>query len=80
MNIILNAPTDDQSSNTRMTGLQDTAYRVRQQAISAGGDLEGWRLARAMRDVTSYADADAIELKLAIWLKARTLDCSVAAT
>lgn len=79
MNSDFSTTSDHNTSNGRIIELHDIAYKVRQYAITSGGDLEGWKLARTMRDASSYAETHAAELKLASWLKARTLDRSAVA-
>jgi hypothetical protein len=74
MQRIFSTESDTQASDSRLARLQDTAYNVRQHAISAGGDLAGWRLARTMRDANSFAEASAAEHNLSVWLQARALD------
>jgi hypothetical protein len=74
MNVNLTTKPDVRASSGRLSRLQETAYNVRQHAISAGGDLEGWRLARAMREASSLHEAASAEHKLTAWLRARALD------
>lgn len=52
----------------RLRDLKDAAYNVRQRAIDTGGDLEGWRLARLMRDAKSLLQANAAERSFGAWL------------
>lgn len=52
----------------RLLDLKDAAYNVRQRAISTGGDLEGWRLSRLMRDARSLPQANAAEHRFGVWL------------
>lgn len=53
----------------RLRDLKNAAYNVRQRAIDAGGDLEGWRLARLMRDARSLRQTQAAERIFGIWMR-----------
>jgi hypothetical protein len=53
----------------RLRVLHDAAYGVRQRAISRGDDLEGWRLARLMRDAETRYQLVVAERRYAGWLK-----------
>lgn len=59
-------------SGKRLRDLKDAAYNVRQRAISTGGDLEGWRLARLMRDAKSLPQANVAESRFGVWLLAHS--------
>ncbi|MDB5652898.1 MAG: hypothetical protein JWQ94_511 [Tardiphaga sp.] len=61
----------DVANTGRVLNLQSTAYTLRQHAINAGRDLEGWRLARRMRDVASPNQIDALEHELTRYLHSR---------
>ena len=62
------------TSGSRVLNLQSTAYTLRQQAISRGGDIEGWRLARRMRDVASLNQVDEIEREFGSYLRTRQIE------
>ena len=64
----------DMTSGRRVLNLQSTAYTLRQHAISRGGDIEGWRLARKMRDVASLNQVDAIEQEFGSYMRTRHID------
>ena len=56
----------------RLRDLKNAAYNVRQRAIDTGGDLEGWRLARLMRDARSLPQARAAEHIFSIWMRSHS--------
>lgn len=62
------------ADRTRLAQLRDAAYNVRQRAISTGGDLEGWRLARLMRDAQSSSQLNVAERWFGRWFLTRTRD------
>jgi hypothetical protein len=47
--------------------LKEASYLVRQDAID-NGDLAGWRLARLLRNVECYLDAEIAEWALRAWI------------
>ena len=52
---------------------QTTAYALRQLALGPRGDLEGWQLARRMRDATTLPQVTTVERQLVLWLRTRGL-------
>lgn len=56
-------------------GLQSAAYDLRQQAIE-GGNIEGWRLARRMRDVDTLHQCRVVERDLKIYLQRHPMSLS----
>jgi len=66
----------DNASSRRARTLQTSAYTLRQHAISAGGDLEGWRLARRMRDAASLREVSAVERELGSYLRTHRVTLS----
>jgi hypothetical protein len=55
------------------TKRQTTAYEVRQLALGPRGNLEGWRVARLMRDATTLPQVTTAERKVGLWLRSRGL-------
>ena len=76
--IDFNAKSQNIGSGRQMT-LQRSAYRLRQHAIRSGSDIEGWRLARRMRDADSLPQALAAERDFGIYLRTHALDSTMAA-
>lgn len=72
-----NAPTPiDHTVGHLGRSLQRSAYVLRQYAINGGGDLEGWRLARRMRDAETLHQFSSVESELGRYLKRNALDLS----
>jgi hypothetical protein len=59
------------SFGQRCRTLDAAAHTVRQQAIRKGSDLDGWRLARLMRDAGTDAQVNLAERKYGVWLRSR---------
>jgi hypothetical protein len=57
----------------RAHAMQQSAYALRQQALN-GGSIEGWRLARRMRDATTLKQLSAVETELGLYLRSTSLD------
>ncbi|MBC7504256.1 hypothetical protein FNL55_15560 [Tardiphaga sp. vice352] len=55
--------------------LQNAAYDLRQHAIE-GGNIEGWRLARRMRDADTLHQYRVVERELKIYLQRHSLSLS----
>ncbi len=66
--------TSDFMSGHRARTRQSSAYALRQHAISIGGDLEGWRLARRMRDAATPHQVRAVESELGRYLQRHSLE------
>ena len=64
----------DNSRGRRSRTLQGSAYTLRQHAIKSGGDLEGWRLARRMRDAASWRELTTVERDLGQYLQTHRVD------
>ena len=60
----------------RARKLQTSAYTLRQHAIDAGSDLEGWRLSRRMRDAASLREVNAVERELGHYLRTHEVTLS----
>jgi hypothetical protein len=58
------------SFGQRCRTLSFAAYAVRQRATRDGGDIEGWRLSRLMRDAETDTQVNVAELKYSVWLQA----------
>jgi len=67
------------SGSGRLTALRHSAYRLRQHSIRAGGDIEGWQLARRMRDAESGPQAIAAEHEFRLYMRAHALEAAMAA-
>ena len=63
----------DHSVGHRARSLQSSAYAVRQHAID-GGDIEGWRLARRMRDAETLDQFSTLEHELGHYLRRNPLN------
>ena len=59
-------------SARRTLSLQGVAYLLRQQAIANGSDLEGWRLARRMRDAATDNQLSDVEQELGRYIQRNT--------
>lgn len=57
------------SFDQRCRTLNAAAHAVRQRATRDGGDLEGWRLSRLMRDADTDTQVSAAECKYDVWLQ-----------
>jgi hypothetical protein len=57
------------SFSQRCHSLNIAADVVRKRAVVRGCDLDGWRLARLMRDASTDAQVNVAERKLAAWLQ-----------
>lgn len=66
----------DHAIGHRARSLQSSAYALRQHAINAGADIEGWRLARRMRDAETLHQFGAVEYELGRYLQRNPLDLS----
>lgn len=64
----------DFMSGPRARTRQSSAYVLRQHAIKIGGDLEGWRLARRMRDAETLHQVTAVERELGRYLQRHPLE------
>ncbi|MET0724527.1 MAG: hypothetical protein ABWY64_27375 [Tardiphaga sp.] len=62
----------------RLKTLRSSAYRLRQHAIKTGGDIEGWQLARRMRDADSVPAALAAERDFGAYVRSHALETVVA--
>jgi hypothetical protein len=51
----------------RFDRLQIASYRVRQAAIERNADIDGWQVARLLRDAQTSAEADEAERRLLAW-------------
>ena len=65
----------DYSAGHRARSLQGSAYALRQHAI-VGGDIEGWRLARRLRDAETLDQFNTLEHELGHYLQRNPLDLS----
>ncbi|UZE46873.1 hypothetical protein [Rhodopseudomonas sp. P2A-2r] len=63
----------------RLSTLHSNAYQVRQISLGARGDLEGWQIARLMRDAATLPQINTAERRLKIWLQIRSLKLPQAA-
>ena len=57
----------------RLSELRSNAYQVRQFSLGAKGDLEGWQIARLMRDAVTLPQINTVERRLKVWLQTRSL-------
>lgn len=57
----------------RLNALRSNAYQVRQFSLGAKGDLEGWQIARLMRDAVTLPQISTVERRLNVWLQIRSL-------
>lgn len=53
----------------RCRHLNDSAHDVRQWAVDHGQDIEGWRLARLMRDADTDTQVKIAERRYGLWLR-----------
>jgi hypothetical protein len=53
--------------SARLQRLEKLAHGVRQLAINRPDDVEGWRIARLLRDAVTPAQADEAERQLGVW-------------
>ena len=60
-------------SGRRLRQLQNTADLVRQFSLGAGGEVEGWKIARLMREAVTMAQVTTAERRLSIWLRVHAL-------
>jgi hypothetical protein len=58
------------SFGERCRTLGTAAHAVRQRAIRNGGDLQGWRLSRLMRDAGTDIQVNVAEREYGAWLQA----------
>ena len=56
-----------ESFDQRCHNLNIAARTVRERAVMRGYDLDGWRLARLMRDANTDAQVDVAERKFRAW-------------
>lgn len=63
----------------RLNALHGNAYQVRQFSLGTKGDLEGWQIARLMRDAVTLPQINTAERRLKIWLQIRSLKLPQAA-
>jgi hypothetical protein len=63
----------------RLSALRSNAYQVRQFSLGAKGDLEGWQIARLMRDAVTLPQVNTAERRLKVWLQIRSLKLPQAA-
>jgi hypothetical protein len=63
----------------RAQSLQSSAYALRQHVIKGGSDIEGWRLARRMREASSLHQFSAVERELGDYLQRHRIDLTNAA-
>ena len=63
-------PRTPASFGLRCRALDTAAHGVRQRAIRKGDDLDGWRLARLMRDADTDTQINVAERKFDAWLHA----------
>jgi hypothetical protein len=64
----------DLLSGDHARACQSSAYMLRQHAINTGGDIEGWRLARRMRDAATLHQFIAVAGELATYMQSHTLE------
>jgi IS5 family transposase len=57
------------SFGQRCHTLNVAAYAVREQAVTRGCDLDGWRLARSMREANTDTQVNAAERDYGVWLR-----------
>jgi hypothetical protein len=57
----------------KFSARQARAYEMRQLALGPNGDVDGWRLARLLRDATTVMQTVAAERQLRLWLRSRGL-------
>jgi hypothetical protein len=57
------------SFGQRCHDLNIAAVAVRERAVMRGCDLDGWRLARLMRDASTDAQVNVAERKFDAWLQ-----------
>ena len=57
------------SFGQRCHNLNVAAVVVRERAVMRGYDLDGWRLARLMRDASTDAQVNVAERKFNAWLR-----------
>lgn len=57
------------SFGQRCHNLNTAAVAVRERAVARGYDLDGWRLARLMRDASTDAQVNVAERKFNAWLR-----------
>ena len=57
------------SFSERCFTLNVAAHAVRQRATRDGGDIEGWRLSRLMRDAETDAQVNVAEQGYNVWLQ-----------
>jgi hypothetical protein len=55
--------------DARIAQLHREYYEVRQHSIGGGADIDGWRVARLMRDAQTPVQADDADRKLNAWIK-----------
>jgi hypothetical protein len=67
----INAKAPGASFGQRCRTLSIAARAVRERAILDGDDLEGWRLARLMRDALNDGQVNVAEREYRIWLWSR---------
>ena len=65
------------SFSQRCRSLSLAARAVRQRAVMRGGDLDGWRLSRLMREADTDAQVNVAERKFSAWLRANPLKGTV---
>lgn len=73
MTIDFNAMRQTLAPGRRLSELRSNAYQVRQFSLGAKGDLEGWQIARLMRDAVTLPQINTVERRLKVWLQIRSL-------
>lgn len=63
----------------RLSTLLQSADRLRLHALGVDGDIEGWRLARQMRDAVSLPQAMAAERDFGIYQREHKLNLAIVA-
>lgn len=58
------------SFSQRCRSLSVAARTVRERAVMRGGDIDGWRLSRLMREADTDARVNVAERKFSAWLRA----------
>jgi hypothetical protein len=65
------------SFSQRCRSLSVAARTVRARAVMRGGDIDGWRLSRLMREADTDARVNVAERKFSAWLRANQLKGAV---
>ncbi len=65
------------SFSQRCRSLNAAAHAVRERAVTRGCDIDGWRLARLMREASTDAQVNVAERRFRRWLRAIPLEAAI---